>query len=887
MIKCQYCMKFKILTFLILLVSFFVVTANGESIKLVIQHADGETTSLKLNDQPVVTFTADDLVATTQTNSVTIPLTNVSQIMYEASQQFVAVDQSIVGGTVSVDNPDAEAGETVTVTVTPNSGFQIAKSDVKAEATIHPGQAQLPGIKAEGPSVGMIIELVGDDPADLRQERTYTFTMPEVPYDVLITATFTPVNYYNVVIADIEHGNVEADKNQAVEGETVNLTVTPSTGYELEELYYMNGDNKVSITGTSFPMPAADVEVHATFKAIDYTITVAESQNGRVEAPETAHYGDEVTLNIIPAEEYELETLTYTVEGAEPVEIENGKFTMPAANVTINATFKAITYKVTVQESQNGNVTSDKQTAAKGETVTLTINPDTEFELDVLTIDGEPVEVTGNTYEFAMPNHDVTVTATFKAVVHTFTVVGEPAALFGSDNAWDVNNENAIMTLGEDGIYTWTSDPTFLEGDVEFKIVKDNSYDTSYPASNYVIPGLKPGTYTVTITLNPETGEITVNVEGSADVYVFGEINGNAFTPNEGVKMTSEDGNIYTATVNITDTENGYSFFAFTHKLGADEGDWSTANYYRFLAQSNGNFLVNGATMNVELPMAYNGDNSMKIPAGDYTLTVDLENMKLTITGGTQLSYILASGVEGVDYTIINDLAVVERHAGTQQFFTSDGNDNWITIKGGEYFADALLADGFKGGHVSGVFSDKNLNPYITLSVAPEEGEDVAAVEPKTYSLANEFAPKVDEVIIVRKAYYKASENTLRAYAPGNNVQGQSLTIDTSLFDYDFRDGKQYTVTGVINIKEPWVAASGIGLMDYDYPFQNYKLLVLDADENDVPTAIDGVFLEEGVKSVRYFNAAGIESNVPFQGVNIIVKEMNDGTIVTTKALIK
>lgn len=96
-----------------------------------------------------------------------------------------------------------------------------------------------------------------------------------------------------------------------------------------------------------------------------------------------------------------------------------------------------------------------------------------------------------------------------------------------------------------------------------------------------------------------------------------------------------------------------------------------------------------------------------------------------------------------------------------------------------------------------------------------------------------------------------------------------------------------FTVTGVINIKEPWATTGGKGLMDYDYAFQNYKLLVTDVIEEPIPTAINGIFLEEGVKSVRYYNAAGVESNVPFNGLNIIVKEMNDGTKVTTKAIIK
>ena len=270
----------------------------------------------------------------------------------------------------------------------------------------------------------------------------------------------------------------------------------------------------------------------------------------------------------------------------------------------------------------------------------------------------------------------------------------------------------------------------------------------------------------------------------------------------------------------------------------------------------------------------------------DGIFKVSFENMKLTITGGTQLSYILASGVEGVDYTVINDLAVVENHEGTQQFFTSDGSDNWMTIKGGDFFDDAILVEAMKGGYVSGEFSDKNMNPYLTLTVAPKEAEG-PEVEPKTYSLTTEFTPKVDEVINVEKAYYKESDNALRAYSPGSGAQGKSLTVDTSLYNYDFKDGYRYNVTGVINIKEPWATTSGINPLDYNYPFQNYKLLVLEVEELAPPTAIDGIIVEEGVKSVRYYNVAGAESTVPFNGVNIIVKEMNDGTRVTTKAIFK
>ncbi|MCL2462104.1 MAG: dockerin type I domain-containing protein, partial [Defluviitaleaceae bacterium] len=78
-------------------------------------------------------------------------------------------------------------------------------------------------------------------------------------------------------------------------------------------------------------------------------------------------------------------------------------------------------YPVTVLSSANGTVTSDKASAAEGETVTLTAAPDAGFELDTLTVTNdstsEAVAVTnpaGAAYAFAMPDSGVTVSASFK-----------------------------------------------------------------------------------------------------------------------------------------------------------------------------------------------------------------------------------------------------------------------------------------------------------------------------------------------------------------------------------------------------------------------------------------------------------------------------------------
>lgn len=54
---------------------------------------------------------------------------------------------------------------------------------------------------------------------------------------------------------------------------------------------------------------------------------------------------------------------------------------------------------------------------------------------------------------------------------------------------------------------------------------------------------------------------------------------------------------------------------------------------------------------------------------------------------------------------------------------------------------------------------------------------------------------------------------------------------------------------------------------------------------NQVVTAINGITTGAQVESVRYYNVAGIESEKPFAGMNIVVTRYSDGTTTTTKVV--
>ena len=76
----------------------------------------------------------------------------------------------------------------------------------------------------------------------------------------------TPV--YAINVAEAENGAVVADKAESKAGETIQLTITPAEGYELDALTVIaaNG-NVVPVSRThTFEMPSAKVSVTATFK---------------------------------------------------------------------------------------------------------------------------------------------------------------------------------------------------------------------------------------------------------------------------------------------------------------------------------------------------------------------------------------------------------------------------------------------------------------------------------------------------------------------------------------------------------------------------------------------------------------------------------------------
>lgn len=341
------------------------------------------------------------------------------------------------------------------------------------------------------------------------------------------TYTFETKQTYYVTVEPSEHGTVTANE-YAVAGEIVNLTVTPDKDYELESLTVKQGENEITVTDNKFEMPAGAVTVTATFKeAVPQKINIIGTiENGSVTADlSEATVGTTVTLTVTPAEDCRLVEVTVNDGAVELTKVDDTTYTfvMPNAEVSVNATFEKIPHNITVNTSENGTVDSDKETATKGETVTLTWTAAEGYELDKITVtDAEGNEVTVDqgltTCTFTMPAYDVTVDATFKKilVVSADITWGSLAYIYTLENGWqnDSNAENAgtvtVTNNGEATFYTkatYSAETAFMNirgtfdhGVTQLATTESQSFKLSlHNEPEQVLNGQKIGTVTVHI----------------------------------------------------------------------------------------------------------------------------------------------------------------------------------------------------------------------------------------------------------------------------------------------------------------------------------------------------------------------------------------------------
>ena len=198
--------------------------------------------------------------------------------------------------------------------------------------------------------------------------------------------------------------------------------------------------------------------------------------------------------------------------------------------------------------------------------------------------------------------------------------------VYGDNNSWSdfsANHRYGPYYSG-DAIYPNTETYIYASGN---RYADDTSY---YLASDYY------GTYTVTVNLSEGTiliydEDYTVDIP-TGEVYVLGtDGEWDPTTPADTLFETSETG-VFEGTVTAEDAGSGYAYFCIVSELGTSSSDWTTINANRYSPKESNTEVEAGNTYDVY----HNYDTSWMIAAGDYKLTIDFNEMTLTVASATE-----------------------------------------------------------------------------------------------------------------------------------------------------------------------------------------------------------------------------------------------------------
>ncbi len=146
-----------------------------------------------------------------------------------------------------------------------------------------------------------------------------------------------------------------------------------------------------------------------------YSITVEDSiANGSVSASAaTAEEGDIITLYATPDAGYALSSYDVRDASSNEVTVTDNKFTMPASNVTVSATFAQL-YTISTT-ADHGTITVTPSTSVvAGTEVTISASANSGYAFSSWTVTGAtPASTTESTTTFTMPAGNVSVTANY------------------------------------------------------------------------------------------------------------------------------------------------------------------------------------------------------------------------------------------------------------------------------------------------------------------------------------------------------------------------------------------------------------------------------------------------------------------------------------------
>lgn len=407
------------------------------------------------------------------------------------------------------------------------------------------------------------------------------------------------------------NGEVVADSLSILSGTAVALEFSMNDGSDIQmssafftpdggepiEATVDNKNNTVTTQGIN-----ANGTLVLIFDITPKNITITQPEGGTitVDIP-NPKMGDTVTFTLTPAEGYALQSII--INNVETELTQNTHSVKVYENITVTAVFISTSVDVNVNLSitpdgggkTNGTAVFTEYeggeiSVEKGTPLTILITPDTGYEIDQVTINGNPAQISDTNTVTLTPNEDTVISVTFKKRVFRITAV-VTAQGGGTISAvgYDIVNNRVSVEYGNNITFVFTPDMNYkiysvkvdqetVYSDKDGGELKDNSFTFENVVTNHtiVVTFAQDGEVLTEYTIKAESGEHgSISPSGEYKVYQ-GDNVVYTITPDEGYEIdyVTVDG------IDVSLIDGTYTFNAITadHIIKAFFKLKSTAN---------------------------------------------------------------------------------------------------------------------------------------------------------------------------------------------------------------------------------------------------------------------------------------------------------------------
>ncbi len=568
----------------------------------------------------------------------------------------------------------------VTVTITPSAGYVVA--DVKENMS-----SVLSKVKFSG-TVG-----------------TYTFTASSTSYRIDITFKVMPTVQYTLTASAGANGTIDPSGSITVyEGDSKTFTITPSTGYDIQDVT-VDGQSKGVKTTYSFTNITANHTIAATFKlagVAQHTITASAGTNGSITPTGAVKVDDAASqaFTITASAGYSIEDVK--VDNVSVGAVASYTFPNVTADHTISVTFKtgSVTqYSITATAGSNGTVTpAGVVTVNAGASQTYTITPSAGYAIEDVKVDSVSVGAVAS-YTFSNVSANHTISATFKTSSGGTSYILSASA--GANGTISPTGTTTV-TAGTSKTFTMTPNSGYAVEDVKVdgqsqgalttytftNITSDHiisvSFKTSSSGTQYMLVGslsgsggtISPsGTVMVnageskTFTLTPSDGYTVSDLKvdgksvGAQTSYTFSNVSDNhiiqaAFKSSTGQFIISAGTGI-NGTIdpkgNVTVESGGSKTFAVKSDTGyivddvkidgQSKGAMTTYTFTNVTADHSIYATFKVGTSQTFIIRATAGENGKIFPSGDTTVTAgETKTFSMTPNSGYEVADFLVDG---------------------------------------------------------------------------------------------------------------------------------------------------------------------------------------------------------------------------------------------------